>query len=116
MEVCTEAELIAIEDPAAVCDRAFQIGEGLEVPVRERLIQDRPEVLSGLKLRRVGGQIDEPDPIRHGQVRRGVPAGIVEPEHDDAISPRPSLARKQRQKRGKERLEDSVRHVPEGLA
>jgi hypothetical protein len=30
MEVCPEAELIAFEDPATVCDRAFQIGQGRE--------------------------------------------------------------------------------------
>src|SRR3954470_10201289 len=35
-----------------------------------------------------------------------VPAGAVEPEHDDAIPSRPGLARKQRQQRGKERLGD----------
>ena len=50
MEVCPEAELIAIKDPATVCDRAFQIGQGLKVAVRERLIHNGPEVLSGLKL------------------------------------------------------------------
>src|SRR5215208_3663964 len=45
MEVCPEAELIAVEDPATVCDRAFQIGEGRKVAVRERLIQNGPEGL-----------------------------------------------------------------------
>ena len=50
MEVCPETELIAIEASATVCDDAFQIGEGLEVLVGERLIQNRPEVLSRLKL------------------------------------------------------------------
>src|SRR3954452_19428387 len=84
IEVCPEAELISSEDPATVCDRAFQIGKGLEVLVGERLIQNGPEVLGGLKLGRVRGQVGEPDPIRHSQVRRGVPAGAVEPEHDDA--------------------------------
>ena len=57
MEVCSEAELIAFEDPATVCDRAFQIGQGLEVAVREWLIQNGPEVLGGLKLGRVRGQV-----------------------------------------------------------
>src|SRR3954471_24889478 len=89
MEVCPEAERIASEDPATVCDRAFQIGKGLEVAVRERLIQNGPEVLGGLKLGGVWGQVDEPEALRHDQVRRGVPAGAVEPEHDDAIPPRP---------------------------
>src|SRR3954454_7461457 len=116
MEVCPEAELIAVEDPATVCDRAFQIGKGLEVLVCERLIQNRPEVLSRLELGRVRGQVGEPDPIWHGQVRRGVPAGAVEPEHDDAIPSRPGLAGKQGQERGEERLGDAVRHGPEGLA
>src|SRR3954447_5563978 len=64
MEVCPEAELIASEDPATVFDRAFQIGKGLEVAVRERLIQNGPEVLGGLKLGRVRGQVDEPEALR----------------------------------------------------
>ena len=69
MEVCPEAELIAFEDPATVCDRALQIGQGREVAVGERLIEDGPEGLGGLKLRRVAGQVDEPDPLRDDQVR-----------------------------------------------
>ena len=64
----------------------------------------------------VRGQVGEPDPIWHDQVRLGVPAGAVEPEHDDAIPSRPGLAGKQRQERGEERLGHPVRHGPEGLA
>ena len=30
MKVCPETELIAIEDPAAVCDGSFEIGERFE--------------------------------------------------------------------------------------
>src|SRR3954449_883733 len=91
MEVCPEAELIAVEDPATVCDRAFQIGEGRKVAVRERLIQNGPQVLGGLKLGGVRGQVGKPDPIWHDQVRLGVPAGAVEPEHDHALASRPGL-------------------------
>src|SRR5215203_3778756 len=116
MEVCPEAELIAFEDPATVFDRAFQIGQGREVAVGEWLIQNGPKVLGGLKLGGVWGQVDEPEALGHNQVRRGVPAGAVEPEHDDAIPSRPGLARKQRQQCSKERLGDLVRHVPEHLA
>src|SRR5829696_10304373 len=97
MEVCPEAELIAIKDPATVCDRAFQIGQGVKVAVRERLMQNRPEVFSRLKLGRVRGQVGEPEALRYDQVRCGVPAGAVEPEHDDAIPSRPGLAGKQGQ-------------------
>ena len=48
MEVCTEAELIAIENEAALCDGAFEIGESLEGLVCERLVEDRPQVLVAL--------------------------------------------------------------------
>src|SRR3954468_6208110 len=116
MEVWPEAELIAFEDPATVCDRAFQIGKSRKVAVRERLIENGPEVLGGLKLGGVWGQVNEPDPIRNSQVRFGVPAGVVEPKHDDAVASRPSLTGKQRQQRGKEWLRDAVRDVPEHLA
>src|SRR3954463_1609302 len=116
MEVCPEAELIALEASATVRDDAFQIGEGLEVLVGERLIQNRPEVFCGLKLRRIPGQVDEPDPLRHDQVGCGVPAGVVEPEYDDALLSRPGLAGKQRQQRGEERLGHSIRYVSEHRA
>src|SRR5215204_2038314 len=108
MEVCPEAELIAFEDPATVCDRAFQIGQGREVAVGEWLIQNGPKVLGGLKLGGVWGQVDEPEALGHNQVRFGVSAGVVELKHDDALASRPGLARKQGQQRGKERLRDAV--------
>jgi hypothetical protein len=107
---------MAIEDPATVCDRAFQIGKGREVPIGEGLIQDGPEVLGGRKLGGVAGQVDQPEALGHDQVRCGVPAGVVEPASDDALAPRPGLARKQGQERGEERLRDAVRYVPESLA
>jgi hypothetical protein len=78
--------VITIENETALCDSLLEIGEGLEVPVAKRLIQDRPEVLGGLQFGRVAGQVDEPDPIREEQVRRGVPARVVEPEHDHALA------------------------------
>src|SRR4051794_15912982 len=101
MEVCPEAELIAFEDPATVCDRAIQIGKSRKVAVRERLIENGPEVLGGLKLGGVWGQVNEPDPLRNSQVRLSVPTGVVELKHDDALPSRPGLTRKQRQQRGK---------------
>ena len=116
MEVCPGFELIAIQDATALGDDVLKIGKGREMPVGKRLIQNRPEVLGGLQFGGVWGQVDEPDPIRHNQVRFGVPAGVVELKHDDAIPSRPSLAGKQRQQRGKERLGHPVRYVPEGLA
>src|SRR3954454_5321989 len=109
MEVCPEAELIAVEDPATVCDRAFQIGEGRKVAVRERLIQNGPEVLGGLELGGVRGQGGEPETPRPAHVRCGVPAAAVEPEHADAIPSPPGFSGKQRQLSGEEWLGDSLR-------
>src|SRR3954471_8043179 len=116
MEVCAGFELIAIENATALGHDVLEISKRREVLVGERLIQDRPEVLGGLKLGRVWGQVDGPDPIRNSQVRRSVPAGVVEPEDDDAIPSRPSLTGKQRQQRSKEWLRDPVRDVPDHLA
>ena len=81
---------MAIENEAALGDGSLEISKRPEVPVGERLVQSRPEVLGQLKLGRVPGQVDEPDPIRHSQIRFGVPTGVVEPEHDDAIRPAPA--------------------------
>src|SRR3954463_13370569 len=104
MEVCAGFELIAIENATALGDDVLEISKRREVLVGEWLIEDGPEVLGRLKLGRVRGQVGEPDPIRDSQVGCGVPAGAVEPEHEDAIASRPGLTRKQRQQRRKERL------------
>src|SRR5829696_1081581 len=116
MEVCPGFELIAIENAAALGHDLLELSKRPEVLVRERLIQDGPEVFSRLKLGGVAGQVDQPEALGHDQVRRGVPAGVVEQKHDHALASRPSLAGKQRQQRGEERLGDAVRYVPEGLA
>ena len=116
MEVCPGFELIAIENATTRGDDLLKIGKGREVPVGQRLIQNRPQVLGGLQFGRVWGQVDGPDPIRNSQVGLSVPTGAVENEHDEAIPSRPGLAGKQGQQRGEERLGDPVRDVPEHLA
>jgi hypothetical protein len=116
VEVCPETELIAIEDPATVCDGSFEIGERFEVLVGKRLVDNRPQVLGRLQLGGVARQVDEPETLGHDQVWRGVPAGVVEHKRDHALASRPGLAGKQGQQPGEERLGHPVRHVPEGLA
>src|SRR4051812_32136734 len=98
MEVCARLELITIENTTALGDDLLEIGKGLEVLVGEWLVEDGPEVLSGLKLGGVWGQVDEPEALRHDQVRRGVPASVsvVELKHDDALASCPGFAGKQR--------------------
>ena len=90
MEGCPGFELIAIENAAALGHDLLELSKRPEGAVGERLIQNRPEVLCRLEFGRVPGQGDEPDPIRHNQVRRGVPAGIVEPKHDIRSRPAPA--------------------------
>ena len=58
MKVCAGFELIAIQDATALGDDVLKIGKGREMPVGKRLIQNRPEVLGGLKLGGVWGQVD----------------------------------------------------------
>src|SRR3954463_8282402 len=116
VEVCAGFELIVIENATALGHDVLEISKRRKVLVGEWLVEDGPEVFGGLKLGRVWGQVGEPEALRHSQVRRGVPAGAVQPEHDEAIPSRPGLAGKQREQRGEERLGDPVRHVPEHLA
>ena len=86
---------MAIEDAATVCDGSFEIGEGLEVRVGERLIEDGPKVLGRLQFGGVARQVDEPETLGHDQVRRGVPAGVVEQKRDHVLASRPGLVGKQ---------------------
>src|SRR4029453_17818199 len=94
MEVCARFELIVIENATALGHDVLEIRKRRKVLGGEWLIEDGPEVFSRLKLGGVRGQVDGPDPIRHDQVGRGVPAGAVEPEHDDAIPSRSRLTGK----------------------
>src|SRR3954463_7706823 len=116
VEVCAGFELIVIENATALGHDLLEISKRREVLVGEWLLRGGPEVLSRLKLGRVRGQVGEPEALRHDQVRLSVPAGAVEPEHDDAIPSRPGLTGKQGQEPCEERLGDAVRHVPEHLA
>ena len=115
MEVCAGFELIAIENAAALGHDALEISKCREVPVRERLIQDGPEVFSRLKLGRVPGQVDQSDPVRHDQVRFGVPAGVVENEHDDPLPSRPASRANSAAENGLETPFDTYQNTsPEG--
>src|SRR6185295_7700521 len=82
MEVCARFELIVIENATALGHDVLEISKRPEVLVGEWLIEDGPEVLGRLKLGRVWGQVDQPDPVRDGQVRCGVLGRVCKPEPD----------------------------------
>jgi len=65
VEVCARFELIVIERATALGHDVLEISKRRDVLVGERLIQNRPEVLGGLKLGRVRGQVGEPGSIRN---------------------------------------------------
>jgi hypothetical protein len=60
---------------------ASRLFDRFEVFVGERLVNERPEMFSGLKFRGARRLVDESDPIRNRQVFGSVPAGIIELKH-----------------------------------
>jgi hypothetical protein len=73
------------------CIEGCHIGE---VPIREGLIGQRPEVLSRLELRGVGGQEEEMDAVGDLDLLPGMPAGAIEHEEDTSGRSSPHIARK----------------------
>jgi hypothetical protein len=80
VEVCPGFELIAIENAAALGHDLLELSERPEVLVRERLIQDGPEVFSRLKLGGVDAMgaarglaqssLDRTDGVPHAKAER----------------------------------------------
>jgi len=87
-----DAVSVGVEGHTLAGDGFVEIGEAVEVPVDDRLVEVDPQRLSGLELRGIGRQVDETDPLRNGETRRAVPAGVVEHEQDDAVSPGAGLS------------------------
>lgn len=73
-------------------------------------------MLGGLELGCVFGLVDQPDAVRNREVFRGVPAGIVNLKHDDAIASRAHFACEGREQRGEERLVEAIGEEPHHLA
>src|SRR5918993_6117113 len=80
------------EADALTGDGGVEIGEAVEGPVGDRLVEVDPQGLGGLELGGAGGQIDEAEALGDDKPGRAVPAGVVEPEHEDAVTARAGLA------------------------
>lgn len=117
MEACLAADELSVfaEGAAAVGDDGIEVVQGFEMAVDDGRVDVDPQGLGGLQFRRVGRQEGEADALGHGE-RRGVPAGAVEHEHDDALGSGADLAREQREGLLEERLADACREIPEALA
>ncbi len=68
----------------------------------------RPERLGGLQFGTVGRQVDQPDAVRHGEVGQGVPAGVVEQQHDALLGTGADRACEGLEQAGEERLGHAV--------
>lgn len=60
-------------------------------------------MLGWLKLRRIGGQEEQRDVVRHAQFHTGMPSGAVEHQHNLFVRTRAHLTRERRQLDLKER-------------
>ena len=81
---------VGVEGNTLTSDDGVELGEAVEVPIDDRLVDMDPQRLSWLEFGSVGRQVNEPDALGHDESGRAVPAGIVEHEQDDAV---PSGAR-----------------------
>jgi len=107
---------VAIEPATAFGNGGIEIGEGLEVSVDERLVDEGPEAFGGLKLGTVRRQIDELDAVGNGESDQAVPAGIVEHQDDGAIAARAGGSGEGREQGFEEGLGDAVGDIPNRLA
>ena len=87
-----------------------------DMPIGDRLIHQRPEMLGGLEFGRVGRQEDEADSIGDGQAFGSMPAGVVEHEDAAAGAPCTGLAREGGEQFGKEGLGEAAAEIPDRLA
>src|SRR3954468_20059082 len=116
MEVGVRSEDGSIELATARGDGGAEVVERGEMPIGDRLIHQRPEMLGRLEFGRVGWQEDEADPLGDGQVLGAMPAGVVEHEDDAALAARAGLTGEEGEQFGKEGLGEAAAEIPERLA
>ena len=104
------------EDHALVGDFLFEVLDGGDVLVDDRLVDERPQGFGRLQLRSVGRQINEPNAIGDFQIGCAMPSGIVEHEQNDASNAGFGFAREGFEQRLEERLRHAVGKIPEGFA
>lgn len=70
MEADLSLVAVGVEVDALAGDEGVELGEAVEVPVDERLVDVDPEGLCRLELGAVRGQVDEADALGHGEAGR----------------------------------------------
>ena len=117
MEACLVSDESAVvgECDAARGEDGIEVLEGVEVAVGDRLVEVDPECLGRLQLRGIWREVDETDAFGHGEWR-GVPAGAVENEDDDAVPAGAGLAGEEFQGVLEQALVHARREIPEAFA
>src|SRR3954452_14489403 len=108
MEVGVRSEDGGIELATALGDGGAEFVEQGEMPIGDRLIHQRPEMLGRLEFGGIGCQEDQADPLGDGQAFGSMPAGVVEQEDDAAVAAGAGLAREGGEHLGKEGLGEAV--------
>jgi hypothetical protein len=107
---------LSLKIAAALLDAVLDLGEAVEVPIDDRLVDEPPEVLGRLEFGGVGWQVDEPYALGNGQAGLCVPAGTVEQQDDRALFAGAGFLREQGEQALEERLGDAVADIPVALA
>ena len=116
MEVGVRSEGGGIELATALGDGGAEFVERGDVPIDDRLIHQRPEMLGRLEFGRVGRQEDEADPLGDDRALGSMPAGIVEHEDDAALAAGAGLTGEAGEQFGEEGLGEAAAEIPERLA
>lgn len=106
----------AVELAATFTDDSVEFGQGFEVTVGDGFVDERPQPLGGLELGRVGGQVDEPQPVGNAQTFRSVPASIVNGDDDAPCLPGAAQSSEVNEDLLKQRLVDGGGQIPFALA
>ena len=80
------------EGGASSVEAVGELVDGLERPVGDGLVGERPETLGRLQFGCVGGQEAELDAVRQPQLAADVPACVVEHEDDGLVWPGAGIA------------------------
>jgi len=83
---------VGAERLAAGGQHRLQVIERREWAVGNWLVGQRPEAFSGLQFGRIGGQEDQIDPVRHDEIGRSMPTGLVEHHHRPMLRVDPLVA------------------------
>src|SRR3954467_12457430 len=113
MEVGVRSEDGGIELATARGDGGAEVVERGEMPIGDRLIHQRPEMLGWLEFGGIGWQEDQADPLGDGQAFGSMPAGVVEHEDDAAVAACASLAGEGGEQFGKEGLGEAGAEIPD---